>query len=301
MTAGVPEQACIFFIRSITCLSSIAGNAGSSLERSDELRTRLNLSAMALAVGLCGLAPEALAAPTELTIEVGGDLLEHGGVVVLYSMPVPAARMREIAGAPFTRIRLDGRYAEVQLRFVKADDFVVRFRAVTGTQDEDKLATEALSVIGTDMEGRGPQMTAGFKDDYYSGGQVIRVLPRAKYAAADEVTRSMARWGETQGYDAVPPADRSSARILEGIISYEPERAPPLQCRGDELVQTCTIAADQWPALEARWWRAIAESRLGRLDHYALRRCYDSNRSWTGTGTCERDTKSDEPEYIHKN
>lgn len=86
-----------------------------------------------------------------------------------------------------------------------------------------------------------------------------------------------------------------------GVVSLYP--IPVLEddwptIAGDELVQACTIADEQWPDMNARWWRAVAEQRLERLRDRALRRCYDS--SWFGGGTCEPDPESDEPAYLYK-
>ena len=154
-------------------------------------------------------------------------------------------------------------------------DYVFRFRRTAGAPDENQLGTHALSIIGTDEKDRGPQMTTGFVNTYSSGGQVIRLLPLAEYAGADEATRTIARWGQTVSDDAAPPADQGSAPVLAGMVE-DGRRPVPLECKGDKQARVCTIPAEQWPALEARWWRYIAEARLGRLDHGALRRCYDN-------------------------
>ncbi|KAA3506303.1 hypothetical protein [Agrobacterium rosae] len=239
------------------------------------------------------------AAPlSDLTIEVGGDLLTYGGVVTIYDIPVSQEAWPTGIGETPTKIRLDSRYAEVQLRYPRGGKFVFRFRPAEGTSDPETFATQVLSVIGTDEKDQGPQMTEGFKDAYSSGGQIIRVLPLKERAGDAEATRTAGRWGETQLYDDPPPADQRSARGLIAVIR-DGQKQPHLLCEGDELAQACTIADEQWPALNALWWRAIAEQRLERLRDRALRRCYDS--SFFGGGACEPDPESDEPAYLYKN
>ncbi|WP_105436361.1 hypothetical protein [Neorhizobium tomejilense] len=244
---------------------------------------------------LISVANSAAAAITDLTIDVAGELLERGGVVTIYHLPVGLEDWRANAsGSTTTTVRIERRYAEIQLRYPENGTFTYRFRAVPGSPNAEKHRTQVLSVIGTDTEGRGPQMVNGFVDAYSSGGRVIRIPPMAEIAGEDEVTRSAARWGETEGLDASPPADQRSARALVGLL--EPTR---LQCdTSSEQVQVCQPAIGEWPTIEARWWRSIAEHRLERLKHHALRNCYDSN--WFGNGKCEADPEADEPRYIFR-
>ncbi|WP_313664705.1 hypothetical protein [Shinella sp.] len=237
------------------------------------------------------------ASDANLTIEVSGALLEHGGVVTIYPIPITPEDLRAPDEEAADRVAVTSRYAEVQLKYPMNGKYVFRFRNPAETPDDQKLGTQPLSVIGTDNQDRGPQMTAGFKDAYSSGGQVIRVLPRAEYAAESEAARTNARWGKVEGNDALPPADERGARALAAIVGYGMSDFT-FQCTGNASVQVCTIPPDQWPALDMRWWRDIAEARLERLDHHALRRCYNS--SWLGGGTCEADPQSDEPAYNHR-
>jgi hypothetical protein len=154
-----------------------------------------------------------------------------------------------------------------------------------------------MSVIGTDQDNRGPQMRAGFKDAYSNGGRIIRVLPQAEYAGEDDTTRTNARWGQTEGRYPAPPADERSARLLEVIATDESQQSV-LTCTGNTTVQVCVFPASQWPELNAHWWRQLAESRLERLTHFALRRCYDS--SWFGGGHCDADPASNEPAFLKR-
>ncbi|MXN50747.1 hypothetical protein GR158_06435 [Shinella sp. AETb1-6] len=251
----------------------------------------------AIALTVMLMAGSAGASDADLTIEVGGALFEHGGVVTIYPIPVPSKELSVQEGKAAGRVTVTSRYAEVQLKYPKDGKYVFRFRNTEGAADDQKLGTQALSVIGTDMEDRGPQMTVGFKDAYSSGGQVIRVLPRAEHAGESDAARTNARWGKLEGKDALPPADERGARSLAAILRYGVSDFT-FHCAGNTSVQVCTIPQNQWPTLDMRWWRDIAEARLERLDYHALRRCYDS--SWLGGGTCEPDPKSDEPAYFRK-
>jgi hypothetical protein len=248
----------------------------------------------ALLVAVLLLAPvgAARADAADLTIEVDGDMLKHGGVVTVYPIPSSAEELQ--GSKPGAVIRLSARYNEVQLRYPAKGKYSYRFRPVGPTADLQRFVTQVLTIIGTDERDRGPRMQAGFKDAYSSGGRIIRVPAAAEYAGEDEATRTNARWGRTEGYDRLPPADERSIRSLVPLMDEDRHR-PLLACGGDQYVQVCIVPADKWPPLEARWWRAIAESRLERLHHHALRRCYDS--SLFGGGTCDADARSNEPQF----
>jgi hypothetical protein len=235
----------------------------------------------------------AAAATTNLTIDISGELLEHGGVVTIFHIPVGLEEWRANASdSTTTTVLIERRYAEIQLLYPKNGTFTYQFRAVPGSPSAEEHRTQVLSVIGTDMEGRGPQMMNGFLNRYSSGGRVIRIPPMAEIAGQDEATRSAARWGNTESHNAPPPADQRSARALVGLLEQT-----RLQCDSyGEQVQVCLPARGEWPTIEGRWWRSIAEQRLERLNHHALRNCYDSK--WFGNGRCEADPESDEPRYI---
>jgi hypothetical protein len=251
------------------------------------------------AISLSAASGNADAFASDLTIEVGGDLLEHGDVVIVYTIPTTAEVWSKIVrdDSSSSSIRVNDRHAQVQLRYPAKGNVTYRFRPIVGTPRADAHATQVLTIIGTDTADRGPQMTIGFKDAYSDGGRIIRVPPIAELFGPDESVRTAARWGETEGYDAVPPADERGARALVSVIEHGRER-PTFECEGGARVQVCTITRDQWTGLEARWWRAIAEDRLERLTHYALRRCYDS--TWFGGGTCISDPSSNEPAFQYQ-
>jgi hypothetical protein len=238
------------------------------------------------------------ATTTDLTIEVAGDLALHGGVVTVYPLPVPAAAWPSdaAANAPLT-VRVEARYAEIQLRYPASGTFVYRFRSPNAKAGTDRHPTHVLSIIGTNEKDQGPQMTVGFKDAYSSGGRTIRVPPLAEYAGESDATRTNARWGITVGRYPAPPADERSARVLKGIAGEDSQR-PILTCTGSTVAQICTVPAEQLEQLTARWWRELAESRLERQRDRALRRCYDS--SLLGGGQCDPNPASNEPEYVKR-
>jgi hypothetical protein len=252
-------------------------------------------STILTALSLLGSLMNAHATVSDLTIEVGGGLLKHGGVVKVYPINVSAEEWAaSIEPNAVTTVRLETRYTEIQLRYPANGTYTYRFRSVEAKAPAERHPTFVLSVIGTDEKDQGPQMKAGFKDAYSSGGRTLRVPPFAEIFGEDDATRTNARWGKIEGIDTPPPADERSARALDVVAGDDPQRAL-YACNGGANVQVCTIPAEQWPRLEARWWRAIAEQRLDRLDHLALRRCYDS--SWLGGGICDPVPGSDEPEY----
>jgi hypothetical protein len=251
-------------------------------------------SALVVTALMFSSAGGASANTVDLTIEVDGDLLKHGGVVTVYPIKTSAEELAGVGGTTPATIRLTARYVEVQLRYPANGKYVYRFGPVGAGADRQRFVTRVLSIIGTDEQDRGPQMKAGFTDAYSSGGRIIRVPAAAEYAGEDEATRTNARWGQTEGYDKPPPGDERSVRSLVPIMGEDRHR-PLLACDGDQRVQSCVVPAEKWTQLELRWWRAIAESRLERLHHHALRRCYDS--SWFGGGSCDPDPASNEPKY----
>lgn len=239
------------------------------------------------------------AAASDLTIEVGGDLAKLGGVVKVYTIKVPPEEWAGIVAHALPSVRIEQRYAEVQLRFPADGAVVYRFRPADAATPEARQATFVLSIIGTNEKSEGSELKSGFKGAVPSGGRIIRVPPAAEISGDSEATRSMARWGEVVGRNPPPPADSRSARSLE-FVAGDDEEQPLYACRGAANVQVCTVPAERWPLMEMRWWRSIAEARLERLQHHALRRCYDA-RKVESARNCEPVPGSDEPAYLTPN
>jgi hypothetical protein len=236
------------------------------------------------------------ATTSEVTIEVGGDLAKYGGVVTVYSIKVTSEEWASgIAPNVLKSVRVDQRYAEIQLRYPANERHVYSFRPIGAATPDARQVTHVLSIIGANENPEGAKLKIGFKDAIPAGGRIIRVPPLAEIAGEDEATRTMARWGEVVGGNAVPPADPRSARNLEAVAGEEDER-PFYFCSGAANVQVCTLPAERWPLMEMRWWRSIAGSRLERLRHHALRRCYDG-RKVESSRNCEPVPGSDEPAY----
>jgi hypothetical protein len=236
---------------------------------------------------------------TDLTIEVEGDLLHHGGVVTVHHLAVSKEEWpANLPPSPIATLKLSARYTEVQLRHPADGRVRYGFRtagAEVGAK-ADRLMTQVLSVIGSNTDNSGPLLQHGFVGANPSGGRVIRVLPIAEYAGVSDAERTAARWGQTQGYEARPPADVGGARDLIGVI--ERPRKPDMTCSGDTLVQACIVAAHAWDGVTLQWWRALAESRLERFRDRALARCYDDNLAKGGGDHCKPDPTSNEPAYI---
>lgn len=238
------------------------------------------------------------ATDADLTIEVAGDLKQHGGVVTVYPLPVPADAWPTDPSAkpPFT-VRVEARYAEIQLRYPANGRYAYHFQPAGATSAAERQPTQVLTIIGTDEKGHGPQMKAGFADAYSSGGRIIRVPSMAEHAGQDEIVRTNARWGVTVGRNPPPPADERSARVLNVIIDDDMQK-PALTCTGSKTVQVCVIPADKWEALTARWWRELAESRLDRMRDRAVARCHAGPPE--GSGRCDADPASNEPTFVKR-
>jgi hypothetical protein len=239
---------------------------------------------------------------TDLTIEVEGDLLLHGGVVTVYNIPVPRTDWPSgLAPSPFATLRLGARYTEVQLRHPAEGTVRYRFRTADAGKGEnvgsDRLVTQVLSIIGSNSDNSGPLLSQGFGGANPSGGRIIRIPAQAEYTGKDDATRTVARWGQTERYDAPPPADERSARTLVSVVVDRPH-APEMTCSGDDLVQTCVITARAWEGVTLQWWKTLAETRLERFRDRALRRCYDDNLAKGGGDHCKPDPRSNEPAYV---
>jgi hypothetical protein len=263
------------------------------------IRRKLMVLPFLAVLGLVAGCMELSKPATDLTIEVEGDLLRYGGVVTVYDIPVPQSEWpANLTQSPVATVKLNARYNEIQLRRPAEGKILYRFRtAGMEAGAKDRLLTHVLTVIGGSSDGSGPGLQHGFVGANPSGGQIIRVLPLAEYAAVSEAERIAAQWGQTEGYDALPPADTGGARALVGVIEHG-RRKPDMTCSGDTLVQACRVAAHEWNAMTMLWWRALAESRLERFRDRALKRCYDDNLAKGGGDHCKPDPTSHEPAYL---
>ena len=210
-------------------------------------------------VSLAVMTGAALARDADVTILVGGDLWTHGGVVAVHPVAVEPERWEALERAgTSSRVRVDARYAEVQLRYPGRPNgntgrFTYRFRPAPGVELPKAPPAggpvRTLSVIGVDENGVAARMTEGFGGEPSTGGRVHRIAPFGEWAGADEATRSAAAWGETTG--PLPPADERSARVLASIVRGG-SKDVALKCRGDALVQVCTVAEGDREALRLR-------------------------------------------------
>ncbi|MEL6957827.1 MAG: hypothetical protein AAGL89_02605 [Pseudomonadota bacterium] len=201
----------------------------------------------------------AAAQDADLTIEVRGDLLEHGGVVEV--------------------IALTDRYAQVFLPYPEAGSYAYRF-VPDGSQPDraglDRFRTEALTIGGRDVDGVEGDMRR------------IRVFPFEEYGGADDATRTSAAWGETQAFADVPPANHWGARALPWVFdTFGDRRTVGLICGMQGAVEVCTPDPADTLLMEALWWRSIAEGRLERLRNNALRDCYDGGGLLGRPSRCE--------------
>ncbi|SFI40622.1 hypothetical protein [Jannaschia pohangensis] len=238
--------------------------------------------ALALAAALRATALQAQ--ETLLTLTLSGDLWRQGGVVRLFALPTPAADIPDTIPPTAT---VTDRYSEVQLRFPETGTY--RFRFAAPAEASQSAATELMSVMG----GATP-MTQGFTGQIPDGGLVVRVLPLAEHAGDSADSRQQAAWGIVEGYDAKPPADARSARVLAALMYERPWRDVGLSCSGTGRVQVCAMPAAFADDLDAAWWRDIARARLDRMRDRAVAACYDSG--WS-VARCEAVPDTDEPTY----
>lgn len=232
---------------------------------------RISMKKVRTASLVLAFAGPVAAQTVDVTFEVSGDMLTWGGAVQVMELP---EQDWADAGDLAIVVPLTARYAEVQLRYPAAGDFVFRFRAADGSEGP---STQALMVHGTDMDGRGPTMERGFVGAVSAGGQTVRVLPLAEYAGEDDITRIYAAWGIVEGWAKPPPAHYWGARELAGVFgafgSFGPR--PDLICDDGAVVRLCTPDPAQSAMIDALWWRGLAEGRIERLRDRAVAACRD--------------------------
>jgi hypothetical protein len=240
-----------------------------------------------LLAGIVALAPAAFAQDAEVTILIGGDLLDHGGVVDVRALAAAGASV-----APQT-ITVTDRYARITFRYPPGASYNFRFRPVADAlarKGMDDFTTVPLSIGSLSLDG-----TGGLQE---FDTQTIHVLPFAAYGASEPVERVAAAWGETEGYDAKPPAHEWGARALDGLFHDVPEEGPiGLICADVQAVTVCTPDPQDALLMEALWWRSIAEGRLERLRSDALTACYDS-RGDDRPASCEGVAGLGWPAYV---
>ncbi len=232
---------------------------------------------------------------TDLTIYVSGELLERGGVVVVYPLPVSEQRWKvastqQVNTVPppvdLTPIASDGArvtvslqepFYQVQFLYPEGrDHFTFRFRSLPGTQTpERELTTQLLTVGGVDSEtGLGETMHEGFVGLSTSGTQIIHV--------------------NTTGIN------ERAARVLAGIDEDMNRRT--LTCQTQALVSACTFSKTDWPLVRQDWakGRADLDKEYRRMD--TLNKCYRNAESQGRTGgTCElKSAEEDEAVYEYR-
>ncbi|MEO0372505.1 MAG: hypothetical protein AAF231_13690 [Pseudomonadota bacterium] len=234
------------------------------------------------------LAGNAGAEEPDVIFEVSGDLFEHGGLVEVWAIPADG-------DGPFEQqiVRLTDRYAKVEMPYDTRDGYTYRFRAAEDAPqapNPDAFGTEPLSI--------GTRFITRDDEEIEADARSVRVLPMAEHGGKEEGVRAVAAWGTTQRYDDPPPANHWGARAL--MRMFEPRgtrRVPGLTCRQEGLLRICTPDPEDALLLEALWWRAVAEARLERLRHNALRACYDSGGLFGRPDRCDATPGRGWPEY----
>ena len=246
------------------------------------------MNKIAVLIGVTVLAGKAFAQDADVTIFVGGALLDLGGVVDV--------RVAAAAGATVVpqTITLTDRFARITFQYPPEGSYNFRFRPApdaAAREGMDRFTTMALSVGTLYLDG--PEGEQEFDT------QTIRVLPFAEYGAADPAERTAAAWGQTQEYADVPPANEWGARALEVLFETDPEDGGiGLICDSGQAVTVCTPDVQDALLMEARWWRSVAEGRLERLRHDALTACYDGGGLFGRPERCDEDAGDGWPTYV---
>ena len=222
-----------------------------------------------------------IAQDSDLTILVEGDLFELGGLVEVLS------EERDGASTAPREVTVSDRFARIRLPYPTGGSYNFRFRP--GPEAAERDGAEDLltrrETIGSCYEG-------DTELDY----SAIWVFPYDLYAA-ELATQVGAAWGETVGYAAQPPGNRWGARALMGAFGDRGDfPSPGLICSDTDGMEVCKPDPADRLLMEALWWRALAEGRLERLRHDALRDCYDGGGLFGRPERCDP-VVAEWPEY----
>jgi hypothetical protein len=204
---------------------------------------------------------------SDVTLYVSGELLERGGVVAVYPLPVSDARWKAVAaqqantvpppldltpiaatGRHFTAI-LTQPYHQVQFFYPEGSKhYAFRFRPLPGSHESEALlTTRAISIGGVHTgTGLGEEMTTGFVGLATSGSQVIHV--------------NLARTTE------------NAARVLGGMA--DEMNAKPITCTVAAVISVCSFATADWPRIRANWSKGIQKLEKEQRGFVALNKCY---------------------------
>lgn len=224
----------------------------------------------------------------DVTIYVSGELLERGGVVAVYPLPVSEQRWKGAVAqqanaipppADLSPIAADGAritlslfepFYQVQFLYPEGrNHYIFRFRPLPGAQAAKReLRTRVLTIGGVDGEtGKGETMTEGFVGSFTSGSQIIHI--------------------NTQGIN------ERAARVLAGMD--EDLNRKTLVCDTQAVVSACSYAPSDWPTVRLDWdkGRAALDKEYRRME--TLDKCYrTAENEGKGEGNCV--LTSEEPE-----
>ena len=197
---------------------------------------------------------------------MGGDLYLHGGVVEVFAVPSD-----DDDGSQQT-LTLTDRYARVELTYDPQGTYLYRFKAaqdVPRNPSLDGFATAEMTIGSRRWDGPNGPLDVDYR--------AVRVPPMAEHSGVSEAARATAAWGTVERYDDPPPANVWGARALTDVFEKRGEkRHVRVICEEEGRVRVCSPDPDDALLMEALWWRAIAEGRLERMRHDALKACYDS-------------------------
>lgn len=244
------------------------------------------LLAVGLFSGACSeAAPDKI--QSDLTIFIGGDLLEKGGIVFVHPIPVSEERWRLIVaeenrtlpppdglkpiaetGKRLT-VTIESQASHVQFLYPQGHGtYTFRLRprpdADADAELKKETGTRLLSNGGVDMDsGLGSEMRFGFTGLPDSGRQIIQV----------------ARKG----------TEPATGRALVAVIEYpQPEREETPTCVGRSATSVCGYDASQWRPIAMRWERQRIEGEWEQRRFQALNVCYRRAETESrGSGSCE--------------
>lgn len=229
---------------------------------------------------------------TDVTIYVSGELLERGGVIVVYPLPVSEERWKSAIAnhvntlpppsdlSPISRdgsrltLSLTQPFYQVQFLYPEGrGNYVFHFRSLPDGKNAPQFATRLITVGGIDEDtGYGEAMTDGFIGLPTSGMQIIQIN-------TDGITER-------------------AARVLAGM--REDINPKPLLCETTSVTAKCTYSPVDWPVVRLDWQKGIEalDKEYRRME--TLNKCYRTAESEGKTGGSCVQTSADSDEAVYE-
>lgn len=230
----------------------------------------------------------------DVTIYLAGDLLQKGGVVTVYPLPVPEQRWRDAmthqvnAIEPPTGLEaiasngarvaavLDKPFHQLQFLYPEGKgNFSFRFRPISAEATRyANVKNRLLDIGGTERStGLGESMMHGFTGLPTSGLQNFQI----NIAASDE----------------------TAARALISVVYYE-INPPALTCETRAVLAVCGYDDKTWPQVHIRWQSTIAAIAKEDRRMKALDACYRSAEAEGKSGGFCHQLSADSEEAVYE-